>query len=86
MALALALAVKLKLLYFEFCDIVQAGHVKIASMFVTIFHVGSFEDVLKRLVISRKKKKKRKKGEKKKNSQLLNSAFRTITRRSTRGK
>ena len=66
MALALALAVKLKLLYFEFCDIVQAGHVKIASMFVTIFHVGSFEDVLKRLVISRKKKKKKKRGKKKK--------------------
>lgn len=73
MALALALAVKLKLLYFEFCDIVQAGHVKIASMFVTIFHVGSFEDVLKRLVISRKKKKKKKggkKGKEKKNRHL----------------
>lgn len=79
MALALALAVKLKLLYFEFCDIVQARHVKIASMFVTIFHVGSFEDVLKTCYF-------KKKNEKKKNSQLLNSAFRTITRRSTRNK
>lgn len=80
MALALALVVKLKLLYFEFCDIVQARHVKIASMFVTIFHVRSFENVLKTCYFKKKMKKKNK------NSQLLNSAFRTITRRSTRSK
>lgn len=66
MALALALDVKLKLLYFEFCDIVQVRHVKIASTFVTIFHVESFEDVLKTCYF-------------KKYNQLLNSAFRTIT-------
>lgn len=66
MALALALAVKLKLLYFEFCDIVQAGHVKIASMFVTIFHVGSFERCFEETCYFEEKKKKEKRGKKKK--------------------
>lgn len=71
--MALALAVKLKLLYFEFCDIDRTRHVNVMSTFITILLVKSFEDVLITCYF-------------KEYSKLLNSAFRTIIRRSTRNK
>lgn len=71
-ALALALAVKLNLLYFEFCDIDRARLVRTLSTFVTTFRVGLIEDDALKVRCF------------KEYSQLLNSAFRSITRRSTR--